>query len=72
MLEAAWSSTFDPSTGTPGIALAHGVVNNQIYFVFIIMFETIYIWLTAVDVSRNVPIFPSLLKRNISQRQFQL
>jgi len=72
VLEAAWSSTFDPSTGTPGIALAHGVVNNQIYFVFIIMFETIYIWLTAVDVSRNVPIFPSLLKRNISQRQFQL
>ena len=72
MLEAAWTSTFDPSTGTPRTALVHGVVNNQIYSVFRIMFATIYVWLTAVDVSMNVPIFPSLLKRNISQRQFQL
>jgi len=67
LLEAAWSNTFDPSIGTPGIAIVHGVVNKQIYSVFRIMFETIYIWLTAVDVSRRVHIFPSLLKCNISQ-----
>jgi len=58
VLEAAWSSTFDPSTGTAGTALVHGVVNNQIYSMFRIMFETIYIWLTAVDVNRKVSISP--------------
>jgi hypothetical protein len=45
VLEAAWSSTFDPSTGTPGTALVHGVVNNQIYSVFRITLETTYIHL---------------------------
>jgi hypothetical protein len=72
VLEAVWSSAFDPSTGTHGTALVHGVVNNQIHSVFRIMSERIYIWLKTIDVSRHVTMFPTRLKRNVSQRQMQL
>ena len=63
MLEAAWSSTFDLSPGTPGTALVHGVVNNRSA-----LCSELCLKLYTFGLRQSM----SLLKRNISQRQFQL